>query len=303
MLEKRIKANMKVWIAVSMLLALAGSLGSIVQGGGAAHRIAFQSARDGNNEIYLIDADGGSPFRVTNHPASDLTPDISPNGREIVFTSNRGGNNDIWVTDLAGNSARNLSKNPTIDGWPRWSPNGQWVAFHSDRDGNFNIYVTRADGSGDAIRLTDYSGLDQYPDWSPDGQEIAFRRDHDIYVIDLRSGDLRRLTSDPAIDQMSAWSPNGKYLAFTSFRNGYCSVFRMNADGSDQIDLTPKDAAGGAWCSRAPSWSVNGREILFMSFRPSTGGDVEIFVMNLDGTDVRRLTNSPGEDSSPRARQ
>jgi Tol biopolymer transport system component len=88
-----------------------------------------------------------------------------------------------------------------------------------------------------------------------------------------------------------------------SFREGYCSVFRMNADGTDPVNLTPKNPADAAtsWCSRAPSWSADGREIFFMPFRPSTGGISQIFVMNLDGTDVRQLTDV-GTSGSPRAR-
>ena len=89
-----------------------------------------------------------------------------------------------------------------------------------------------------------------------------------------------------------------------SSRAGYISVFLMNADGSDQRNLTPKDPndLDSDWISRAPSWSTNGRQIYFMSSRPSTGLDTEIFVMNLDGTGATRLTNSIGMDGSPRSR-
>jgi Tol biopolymer transport system component len=78
----------------------------------------------------------------------------------------------------------------------------------------------------------------------------------------------------------------------------------MNSDGTDQVNLTPKDPAdpNSAWCSRAPTWSRNGQQIYFMSFRPSTAGDAEIFSMNVDGTNVNRLTFSPGEDGLPTIR-
>jgi TolB protein len=131
----------------------------------------------------------------------------------------------------------------------------------------------------------------------------------DVYVMDVDGGNLERLTNLPAtLDQMAVWSPNGKRLAFMSFRDGYCSVFAMNADGSDPVNLTPKAAADppAAWCSRAPAWSRNSQQIYFMSFRPSTGGSGaaynDIFVMNADGSDVERLTYTSGEDGGPRAR-
>ena len=90
--------------------------------------------------------------------------------------------------------------------------------------------------------------------------------------------DLRRVTSDRVLDQWPDWSPNGKQIAFLSLRDGYPSVFLMSAEGetaeNPAINLTPKDAtdAASAWLSRAPSWSKNGRQIYFMSYRPSTGG-------------------------------
>jgi Tol biopolymer transport system component len=134
----------------------------------------------------------------------------------------------------------------------------------------------------------------------------VFRRGIDIYTINADgSGDPVQLTSEvaPSFAQMPVWSPNGRYIAFMSFREGYCSVFRMNSDGSDQINLTPKDPGDlpTKWCSRAPAWSANGHEIFFMSSRPTTGGQNQIFVMNMDGTEVRQLTDV-GTNGSPSAR-
>ena len=274
------------------------------QRGGIPDSVAFYSSRDGNPEIYTMDSDGDNARRVTFNAAMDVDPAISRDGRDIVFTSNRTGNNDIFVVDRRGSgNATNLTNNPANDGWARWSPNGRQIVFHSNRDGNFEIYVMDSDGRS-PTRLTNYSGIDQYPDWSPDGKEIVFRRDLDIYVLDLTTGDTRRLTNAPPLNQMATYSPNGRELAFMSARDGYISVFKMDADGGNPINLTPKapNDSSSDWLSRAPSWSTNGHEIYFMSFRPSTGGDTEVFVMNSDGSDVRRLTNVIGVDGSPRAR-
>jgi TolB protein len=166
-----------------------------------------------------------------------------------------------------------------------------------------------ADGTG-LRRVTNNSLLDQWPDWSPNGKEIAFRRGVDVYAIDANGEELnpRRLTNLPTIDQMPAWSPNGQQIAFMSLREGYCAVFLMSAEGDTPehpaVNLTPKTPgdANSAWCSRAPSWARNGRQIYFQSFRPSTGGDVELFVMNADGSGLQRLTVSAGEDGGPRMR-
>ena len=281
-----------------------------VHGVGAPGSLVFHSARSGNLEIYAANPDGSDPRRLTNDPADDIWPDISPNGRFVAFASLRTGNREIFVLDLQDGTLTNVSQSTGDDNWPRWSPNGQEIAFHSNRDGNYNIYVVNADGSA-LRRVTSNTLLDQWPDWSPNGKRIAFRRGFDVYVIDADGEEQNpvRLTNLPTvINQMPAWSPNGKQIAFMSFREGYCSVFLMSADGDTPddpaVNLTPKTPgdANSAWCSRAPSWSRNGRQIYFQSARPSTGGDVELFVMNADGGGGERLTTSPGEDGGPRMR-
>ena len=278
---------------------------------GRIGHVAFYSARDGhaNKQIYVMNADGSDQVRVTYDTASDVDPDISPTVEEIVFTSNQTetGNNNIFLRDRNG-VVRNLTNDPSAtDEWARWSPDGRQIVFDSNRDtGVFEIYVMNSDGIN-VRRLTDPPALGRYPSWSPDGKKIIFRRGIDIYTTNTDgTGAPAQLTSEvaPSFAQMPAWSPDGRYIAFMSFREGYCSVFRMNADGSEQTNLTPKDPGDPptSWCSRAPAWSANGRRIFFMSSRPSTGGQNQIFVMKSDGTDVRQLTDS-GTNGSPRARQ
>jgi Tol biopolymer transport system component len=287
-----------------MAVVLSGDFNYLAgQGRGVPGGVAFFTARDGNNEIYVMDWDGRRPLRITNDPASDVDPDMSTNGRDIVFTSNRTGNNDIYIVGSRGGTPVNLTNNSANDGWARWAGDGHHIVFHSNRDGNFELYVMDRDGGG-LVRVTNYPGVDQFPEWSPNGEEIAFRRDIDVYVLDVATGQTRRLTDAPPLNQMPSWSPNGRQLAFMSQRDGYISVFLMNADGSDQRNLTPKDPRDldSDWISRAPSWSATGRQIYFMSSRPSTGLDMEIFIMNLDGSAATRITNSIGMDGSPRSR-
>src|SRR5688572_1052353 len=284
----------------------------VVTSNGPSGSVTFHSQRDGNFNIYRMNLDDLEQIRITDDTAADTQPDLSPNGQQIVFVSNRltptnlEGDTEIFVMSADGSDVRQLTSNgaSAVEGWPRWSPNGRQIAFHSNRTGNYEIYIINADGMGET-RVTTYSGVDQFPEWSPSGRQLAIRRDHDVYVIDAADGENpARLTTHMALDQMAAWSPNGKQLAFMSLREGYCSVFLMNADGSEQANLTPKDPAdpASAWCSRAPSWSTNGQQILFMSFRPSTGGDAEVFVMNADGSGQTRLTFTRGEDGIPTGR-
>ena len=269
--------------------------------------IVFYSRRAGTlAKLYMMKPDGSGIEALTDGAGNDLWPDLSPDGRRVVFASNRGGDNDIHVLELASRTITTLNRDPADDNWPRWSPDGREIAFHSNRGGNYDIFVMGADGSN-LRRVTNNPALDQWADWSPDGQRLAFRRANDIHVADA-AGEERNVVQltfvGTTVNQMPAWSPDGRQIAFMSMRDGYCSVFLMQASGANQTNLTPKDPADAAstWCSRAPTWSPNGRQIYFMSFRPSTSGDVELFAVGPDGRDLLRLTTSPGEDGGPQTR-
>jgi Tol biopolymer transport system component len=271
---------------------------------GPPHSIAFHSSREGNNEVYVMNSDGSDQTRLTFESRNDQRPDVSPNGKQIVFASNRiimdtnpTGDFEIFVMNSDGSDVRQLTFNAAEDSWPRWSPNGKWIAFHSNVDGNFEIYVIRRDGT-DLTSVTDYPGLDQFPEWSPNGKQLAIRRDTDLYLIDLDGSNPIQLTAGAMINQMASWSPDGRQLAFLSTREGYPSVFVMDTDGSNVVNLTPKPdgVLATAWSSRAPGWSRNGQYIYFTGRRPETSVNENLFVMTADGTEVTQLTftTAPG---------
>jgi Tol biopolymer transport system component len=85
-------------------------------------KIAFQSDRDGNFEIYVMDADGSDPVNLTNNPAYDAQPAWSPDGTRIAFHSYRDGNYEIYVMGADGSNPVRLTDNPEGDGYPAWSP-------------------------------------------------------------------------------------------------------------------------------------------------------------------------------------
>lgn len=291
-------------------VSIEASRGVGAHGPGAPGSVVFFSPRNSMSGIYSMNPDGTDEQLLVGGPGTKSWPDISPNGRYVTYTSNHTGNNEVYRVDLESGETINLTNSTADDNWARWSPSGKELAFHSNRDGNYNIYIVNADGTG-LRALTTSSLLDQWPDWSPDGKKIVFRRGPNLFEADASGveANLRQLTfsAGSVINQMAVYSPNGKAIAFMSTRAGYPSVWLMGNEGESDlpaVNLTPKNPADAAslWLSRAPAWSRNGQQIYFMSFRPLTSGDVEVFVMNKDGSDPERLTHSPGEDGGPQTR-
>ncbi len=259
----------------------------------AAGKIAFVSTRDGNHEIYVMNADGSGQTRLTTDSGRDGNPAWSPDGKRIAFSRDRDDNVDIYVMNADGSGLTRLTYDAARDQLPAWSPEGTRIAFQAGRDGIGQIYVMNADGS-EQNNLTDSPDWEGYPAWSPDGRiAIASTRDRncDVYVVNADGSGLTRLTTDPADDRYAAWSPDGRRIAFTSDRDGNLEIYVMNADGTGLTRLTRDPSQ-----DQAPSWSLDGKRIAFTSWRD---GNAEIYVMNADGSGLVRLTTNPATDQSP----
>ena len=249
--------------------------------------IVFESDRDGDWEVFVMNADGTNQRQITDNTSDDRLPGWSPDGTRIVFTSDRDGDYEIFVMNADGTNQQQLTDNTSDDRLPGWSPDGTQIAFISNRDGDSEIFVMSADGTNQK-QLTDNSNFDRMPGWSPDGTQIAFHSNRDgdweVFVMNADGTNQRQITDNTSPDWTPRWSPDGTRIVFTSNRDGDFEVFVMNADGTNQRQIT--DNFSTDW---TPVWSPDGTRIVFTSDRD---GDYEIFVMNADGTNQQQLTSN-----------
>ena len=266
-------------------------------------KIAFESNRDGNFEIYTVNVDGTGLTRLTQNPARDHVAAWSPDGRKIAFASDRSGGGDIYVMNADGTGVTRLTTSPAIDANAAWSPDGASIAFNSTRDGDPNIYVMKSDGS-DQQRVTRGAGGDVYPAWGPEN-EIAWcttnrRGDLDI-VFNLYTPGLTldalayfELVASRANDCAPDWSSDGRKLVLASDYDGKYdyNIFVQRPGKHQKIRRVTDDPGFDTY----PAWSPKGDKIAFTSTR---SGNADIYVMNADGTEVTQLTHSAAKDGIP----
>ena len=256
-------------------------------------RIVFTSTRDGNTEIYVMDADGGNQERLTDNPAADSDPTWSPDRTKIAFVSDRNrGFVQIHVMDADGKNPTRLTDGPWETA-PDWSLDGQKIAFTSrDARGTPHIAVMDSDGQH-VFKLT----VGDEPSWSPDGKRVAFESldeegHRQIYTINVNGQEIERMTHDLQIKKEPAWSPNGRKIAYASQEEGYFKINVMDADGKNRKRLTRKQAHKQA-DNRQPTWSPDGRTIAYEIWIYDDENRIKrtIHLMTADGQYLKQLSD------------
>ena len=132
-------------------------------------KIAFQSYRDGNWEIYVMNTDGSEQTRLTDNPGEDTLPAWSPDSSGLVFNSATVGYTDIYVINVDGTGLTQLTSDPAPEYDPSWSPDGSMIAFTRAIDEDprsAHIYLMQANGS-EQRQITDTPASDWNPVWQP----------------------------------------------------------------------------------------------------------------------------------------
>jgi Tol biopolymer transport system component len=275
-----------------------------------ASLVAFETYRDGNGEIYLLDTVAGTLTNLTRHPADDRAPSWSPDGEAIAFESHRGGNWDIYILNLADGSITRLTDNQTFDGAPAWSPEGTHIAFESYRDGNLEIYTVAASG-GQPYRLTNDPAGDYGPAWSPDGLALAFTSWRDgnkeIYLVPAGGGEAQNLTQNPADDEDPVWTGDGSALAFVSWRDLSAQTGNRNAEiyQLTLVDGTLDRLTENPWPDLDPAWDAEGQLVWaaydpgppFETYDPYRPGDYHLYRASTGKS--QRLTDTNWDDRRP----
>ncbi len=273
--------------------------------------LVFTSERDGNWEIYRMDADGSNLVRLTETDISEGGAAWSPDGRSLAFWSRRDGNADIFVMGADGSNPHNIAPDPKENGFEefyiRWHPDGQSLAFFSNRFGSegHSCVVHRVGfmpvngGTQSMEPLSGHVGNQETMGWSPDGETLAFSSKScggtgvnlQLFLWHIPDDAVTQLTNDEYINAGPAFSHDGRFLAYHSFRDDNSEIILLDLASGEAINLTNHPAKDSH-----PTWSPDDSQIAFVTDRD---GNDEIYVMNVDGTNLQNLSNHPARDFEP----
>lgn len=292
--------------AVSLLvLASLASLASGQSPRSEESYAVFVSQRNGSAQLFLLDLNSRQTSQLTDTGRGHYDPMPAPGGSSLVFTSRQGAGSELYRAELgtAWRSRRpelvgvsRLTTNVVDEVSPSLTADGATVVF----TGSLGIESMSSKGVGRQVVLPRKEGfVDVSPTVSPDGKMVAFvsnRGDvdngrYDVWLLSRATSELRQLTRGADVLGGLSWSGDSKRIAFTTTATStrMTGIGLAEVEGSSFRILTEQNDSN-------PSLSARGDRMLFVSSRD---GDQEVYLLNLDGGRVERLTYSAGLDDSP----
>jgi TolB protein len=302
-------------VAWIVLLAAGGAIAGGVAPGSAPPLIAYtQQSGGGVPHIWTMNLDTRAAGQLTWGTYGEDAPSFSPDGRRLVYAQERvvrmRGVSEaqiapvIVIRDMARGSVRAITAGQQLDETPKWSPAGGRIAFvrtiipsGSEIGPPEEIWTIGTNGRA-ARQLTRNSVSDTAPAWSPTGRWLVYQRSRDaagtvwdLWTMRADGSGQRLLARDGA---RPAWSPDGRLIAFgqpTGEIRGCCTVTNLmviDSSGTHRRLLVKK---GGR-----PAWSPDGSRIVFQRIN---GNHVDLWVVNRDGSRLRRLTSATGDEYAP----
>lgn len=249
--------------------------------------VAFISTRDGQTDLYVIDADGRATTRLTTSAAEESRPAWSADGREILVSRTADGSSTLSAIAWPGGAERVVTK---VQGrLPQRLGNGR-VLYATADWGSMQLMSAAADGTG-GTRVSDGVGAIWGAAVSADGDRIAFGRNADkalqVFTMRATGEDVRPVGPFEGRAQMPAWSRDGRRLAVQVDTRvdgvAQAHLWVVNLGTGARREL----AAGGAHHDEVPSWFPDGRRIAFQSDR---SGSLEVWTIDVESGELRQLT-------------
>ncbi len=244
--------------------------------------------------LAVMDQDGANVRYLTEGNSLVLTPRFSPTEQQIAFMSYEGADPSVYLLDTRTGQRREVGSFPGMSLAPRFSPDGRRMVLSLERGGVTNIYdfdlATRQ-----LRRLTDVAAIDVGASYSPDGRQIVFESDRggskQLYVMNADGSNPQRISFGQGSYGTPVWSPRGDLIAFTKQTGSGFAIGVIKPDGSGERILTE------GYHNEGPTWSPNGRIIMFFRDQRGDGGP-KLFTIDLTGYNQYQVA-TPGFASDP----